>query len=283
MSADDPKILDLRQAAADEAAGDLTPEEQVAFTALAKSDPELSRECAFWRTLHGRLSPKEPDPTWSPGRSFSAGIMNRLEAEREQRQGTRAVVIPLPRWIAAGLAACIGVVIGYVAFGRTPSAGPILAEGPTEMPAGEVIGYQDDGGTLVSPEVQHVRWASYMPLTHLSEIETTQAHGPSSSSATPMKPWLGVWTKPIELETHGVKGGHGHLVLRVANGSPAYTAGLRPGDVLLSIDGCPVVTPHCIADHMVKAKPGDDVSVKFWSAQTASISEVTVTLGCLCE
>jgi len=282
MTTDAPKPLDLHHAAGEEAAGELDQAEQAAFTRIAADNPEVARDCAFWRCLHARLSPREPDPAWAPGRSFAAGIRQRLEHEDDERRRPRAVVIPLPRWIAAGLAAGFGVLIGYAAFAHAPSTSASDVASSDAIPLSEVIGYQDDGGTVVTPEAQHVRWASYMPRTHLSEIETTLAHATTPAS-TLMKPWPGVWTKPIVLETHGVKDGHGHLVLRIANGSPAYLAGIRPGDVLLTIDNCPVVTPHCIADHLVKAKPGDEVLVKYWSAETASLSEVSITLGCLCE
>ncbi len=198
------------------------------------------------------------------------------------------MVVPLPAWLGARLAAGLGVLVGFMLFAR-PAAngeGALAAHPPTggASPAsGTTIAYQDDGGALISPEAQQVRWASYMPLTQLREIETTTPHGPSAEAAETMKPWLGLWTKPIDLETHGVKGGQGHLVLRVAHDGPCHAAGIHPGVVIMSIDHRPVATPHCIADHLVNAKPGDDLLIEFWSAQTASISQVTVSLGCVSE
>jgi hypothetical protein len=282
MSTDEPKAIDLRQAAAEEAAGELTSAEQAAFSEIAKQDPAIAGECAFWRCLRSRLTTAQPDPLWAPGRSFREGILSRLDWEGDSSRRPRAMVIPLPTWLAAGLAAGLGVLVGFVLF--TKPAPPGDAALSVRAPApGATIAYQDDGGALVSPESQQVRWASYMPLTLLHEIETTRPHGPSAESAETMKPWLGLWTKPVDLETHGVKGGQGHLVLRVAHDGPCHQAGIRPGDVILSIDHRKVMTPHCIADHLVNAKPGDDVLIEFWSAQTASVSLVTVTLGCVCE
>jgi hypothetical protein len=282
MSIDEPKAIDLRQAAAEEAAGELTSAEQAAFSEIAKQDPAIAGECAFWRCLRSRLTTTQPDPLWAPGRAFREGILSRLDWEGGQERRPRAVFIPLPTWLGAGLAAGLGVLVGFMLFAKPAPAG----DGALSVRAaasGTAIAYQDDGGGLVSPESQQVRWASYMPLTQLNEIETTKPHGPSSELHESTKPWLGLWTKPVDLETHGVKGGQGHLVLRVAHDGPCYIAGIRPGDVILSIDHRKVMTPHCIADHLVNAKPGDDMLIEFWSSQTASISQVTVTLGCVCE
>jgi len=288
MSNDEPQAIDLRQAAAEEAAGELTAAEQAAFSELAKQDPAIASECAFWRCLRSRLTATQPDPLWAPGRSFREGILSRLDWEGGERRRERAVVIPLPAWLGAGLAAGLGMLVGFLLFAKPaapPDAGLALRPPPggASGASGETIAYQDDGGALVSPESQQVRWASYMPLTQLHEIETTTPHGPSAEAEETMKPWLGLWTKPVDLETHGVKGGQGHLVLRVAHDGPCHIAGIRPGDVILSIDHRKVMTPHCIADHLVNAKPGDDVLVEYWSAQTASISQVRVTLGCVSE
>jgi hypothetical protein len=282
MTTDEPKAIDLRQAAAEEAAGELTSAEQAAFSEIAKQDPAIEGECAFWRCLRSRLTTAQPDPLWAPGRSFREGILSRLDWEGDQPRRPRAVVIPLPAWLGAGLAASLGVLVGYLLFAKpTPSADAVVA---MHTPAAsDAIAYQDDGSALVSPDSQQVRWASYMPLNRLHELETTRPHGPSAEQAETMKPWLGLWTKPVELETNGVKGGQGHLVLRVAHDGPCHLAGIHPGDVILSIDHRKVVTPHCIADHLVNAKPGDDVLIEYWSAQTASISQITVSLGCVSE
>ncbi len=288
MTRDEPKPIDLRQAAAEESAGELSAAEQAAFSEMASKDPALASECAFWRCLRSRLGAgAPPDPQWAPGRSFGSGIHTRLELDGESAgapaRRARAVVIPLPTWLGAACAAGLGVLVGFLLFAKPapPLGAPLAGGGPGAGDA--AIAYQDDGGALVSPTAQQVHWTSYMPLTQLREIETTTARGPSAEAVETMKPWLGLWSKPIDLETHGVKGGQGHLVLRVAHDGPCHDAGIRPGDVILSIDHRRVMTPHCIADHLVDAKPGDEVLIEFWSAQTASISLVRVTLGCVCE
>jgi hypothetical protein len=277
MSSDTVKPIDLRLAAADYASGDLEPAEAKAFAELAAADPALAREADFWRGLHHGLAPQPADPAWMPGRSFRHSIWQRMEWERSARR-PQAIAIPLPRWLGAAVAAGLGLAIGWSVAAHGGGAAPTAPAGggfPT-------VAYQDDGGSVVSPAAQNVKWAHYMPRGAISRIDTSRPQSPSQADAQAMKPWLGIWTKPVEL-ANGAKGGHGHLVLRVASGGPAATAGIHPGDVILTIDHCPVVTPHCIADHLVKAAPGDELVVEYWSAQTATVSEIKLTLGCVCE
>lgn len=57
----------------------------------------------------------------------------------------------------------------------------------------------------------------------------------------------------------------GLLVLRSRRGSPADRAGLAQFDVLLSIDGKPMKEPIDLHLNMLDRRPGDTVTVKFWS------------------
>jgi hypothetical protein len=276
----DASPIDLRKAAAEYVSGDLDPAESAAFAELAAADPALAGETAFWRTLHGGLAPTPVDPAWAPGRSFRNAIWQRLDWERAAQRAPRPVTIPLPRWLGATVAAGLGVTIGWWTASHGAATAPVAT---AARPAQQPVAYQDDGGALVSPAAQNVTWTRYMPYGSLSKIDTSLPRAADQQSPPAMKPWLGVWTKPIELDSHGTLRGHGHLVLRVASSGPVAAAGIHPGDVILSLDHCPVMTPHCIADHLVNASPGDELVVEYWSAQTATVSEIKVTLGCVCE
>ncbi|MEO1235413.1 MAG: trypsin-like peptidase domain-containing protein [Planctomycetota bacterium] len=54
----------------------------------------------------------------------------------------------------------------------------------------------------------------------------------------------------------------GVFVVQVLRGSPAADAGLRRGDVILSIDGAEVRDSRAVADHMALQVPGDVVRVR---------------------
>ncbi len=61
------------------------------------------------------------------------------------------------------------------------------------------------------------------------------------------RPWLGAKLNPIDMRTAsrlGLKGPAGAMIERVINDSPAAIAGLRPGDVIVSLDGEPIRDPN---------------------------------------
>jgi len=68
--------------------------------------------------------------------------------------------------------------------------------------------------------------------------------------------------------------GDGAEVAELANGSPASTAGLRGGDLIVEFDGKPVKSPNQLAEIVAGTPVGKTVRLKFvrdGQAQTASI------------
>jgi S1-C subfamily serine protease len=55
--------------------------------------------------------------------------------------------------------------------------------------------------------------------------------------------------------------GPGVRVQEVLPGSPAEAAGIRPGDVILSLDGTPITGLRAYSDLLKARKPGDAVEV----------------------
>jgi S1-C subfamily serine protease len=60
----------------------------------------------------------------------------------------------------------------------------------------------------------------------------------------------------------GVKTDHGAIVTGVASGSPASKAGLKPGDVIIGIDGTTIQAESDLARAIDRHKPGDTVNVQ---------------------
>src|SRR5215813_1881518 len=69
--------------------------------------------------------------------------------------------------------------------------------------------------------------------------------------------------------------GSGAVVAELANGSPASTAGLRGGDLIVEFDGKPVGSPNQLAEIVAGTPVGRTVKLKFvrnGQAQTASVT-----------
>ncbi len=64
-------------------------------------------------------------------------------------------------------------------------------------------------------------------------------------------------------EALGLKDSRGVLVNQVNEGSPAERAGLRPGDVLVSLDGAPLADGGQYRNRAAQAKPGSTVGVGY--------------------
>jgi serine protease Do len=79
--------------------------------------------------------------------------------------------------------------------------------------------------------------------------------------------WLGVALQPLTPElaaSFGVKDGRGALVSDVTAGSPAERAGVKPGDVVLEINGKTIANPGDLARVVGLARPGTEAKLKVW-------------------
>ena len=70
-----------------------------------------------------------------------------------------------------------------------------------------------------------------------------------------------------------VKISHGILIYRVVEGSPAYTAGLRPGDIVSHVNGEPI---HGVTDLYKLLEGREDLSMRVLGHQ-GNLSTRTVT------
>ena len=99
-------------------------------------------------------------------------------------------------------------------------------------------------------------------------------------TGTVTRGWIGVEAQEItpELaESFGLPDNEGALIAGVVRGSPADTAGIRPGDVLLTVNGKPVKDPQVMLDLIAALKP--DERTAFRLRRDKSIVEVQVKIG----
>ena len=92
--------------------------------------------------------------------------------------------------------------------------------------------------------------------------------------------WVGVEAQEItpELaESFGLPDSEGALIAGVVRGSPADTAGIRPGDVLLTVGGKPVKDPQEMLDLIAALKP--DERSAFRLRRDKNVVETQVKIG----
>jgi hypothetical protein len=174
-------------------------------------------------------------------------------------------------------AACAGIVVGWQ-FGpeRAAAAPTTVAVATDPVAPGQPSAWFEDGGPVMAPS-QDVGWASYMPRGQTRDLNQ------ATNATDRPHPWLGIWTRPVQqIDASG--GSHSaHLVVRVAGGSPAWTAGLRPGDILTALDGCSLATPECIGAHLSSLAPGSVIQVTWWDGHAGRSRSAPITLDAIHE
>ncbi|HYC46575.1 MAG TPA: DegQ family serine endoprotease [Burkholderiales bacterium] len=78
-------------------------------------------------------------------------------------------------------------------------------------------------------------------------------------------------------QSFGLAGAHGALVSRVEPGSAAEKAGLKPGDVILKLNGAPVGSSIELSSRVSTMKPGTDAKVEVW--RNGKPQEIAVRIG----
>ncbi len=99
-------------------------------------------------------------------------------------------------------------------------------------------------------------------------------------SGTVTRGWIGVEAQEItsELaESFGLPDAEGALIAGVLRGSPADGAGIKPGDILLGVDGKTVKDPQVMLDLIAELKPG--TAVPFKLRRNQSLVDVQVKIG----
>jgi serine protease Do len=149
--------------------------------------------------------------------------------------------------------------------------------GPLVNSAGQVIGIN----TAVNAEAQGLGFA--IPIDVAKPIMEQALAGEELE-----RPWIGVRYLPVTPEladAEGLSVDAGALVSSAGDagavfpGSPAEAAGLREGDVIVSVDGDQITAETDLATLMLSRSPGDTITLRV--LRDSSVTEIQVTLGVL--
>jgi len=98
-------------------------------------------------------------------------------------------------------------------------------------------------------------------------------------TGTVTRGWIGVEAQEItpELaESFGLPDTSGALIAGVLRGSPADAGGIKPGDILLAVDGKSVKDPQIMLDLIASQKPGEAVAFKLRREKTLVDAKVKI-------
>ena len=96
----------------------------------------------------------------------------------------------------------------------------------------------------------------------------------------PANAWLGLYTQAVDKdlkEAFHLDVDHGVIVNQVIPDSPADKAGLKQGDIILSIDGAKLTGSDQLAELVTGHKPGDQVKVEI--LRNGEQKEITANIG----
>lgn len=142
----------------------------------------------------------------------------------------------------------------YENFIQTDAAiNPGNSGGPLFNLRGEVIGIN----TAIIHMAQGIGFS--IPADMVSRVvDQLVSHG------RVVRGWLGVGIQSLtkELaEQFGIKEGHGVLVNEVYEHDPAHVAGIKPGDIIVSVDDSSVDSPNQLSRLVARVGPGENAKI----------------------
>jgi serine protease Do len=144
--------------------------------------------------------------------------------------------------------------------------------GPTFDVDGNVIGVNT---AIFSPSGGSVGIAFAIPA---ETVKNVVAQLKDKGAVT--RGWIGVQIQPVTsdiADSLGIKKAEGALVAEPQSGSPADKAGIKSGDVILSVDGAPVKDARSLARTISALAPG--TSVRLGVLHNGKEETKTLTLG----
>ena len=180
----------------------------------------------------------------------------------------------LSHTVTSGIISAKGRSIGaagpYTDFLQTDaSINPGNSGGPLLNMQGEVIGIN----TAIVPQGQGIGFAipSDMAQNVISQLKKYKEV---------RRGWLGVTIQEVDKNTAkalGLSEEKGALVASVEQGDPADKAGIKPGDVILKVNGQAIEDSRGLSQIIGQLKPGASVDIQLW--RQGETKDVQVTLG----
>lgn len=149
------------------------------------------------------------------------------------------------------------------------SINPGNSGGPLLNLKGEVVGIN----TAVSSQAQGIGFA-------IPSSTVTQVLDQLLENGKVIRPWLGVYMQPVTEEIakyFGLDKAEGALIGAVQQGSPADTAGLKRGDIVLEFNKKKITNPEELQIAVKEAKVGDKVVMLVFRNERSEY--ITVTIG----
>jgi serine protease Do len=149
------------------------------------------------------------------------------------------------------------------------SINPGNSGGPLFNMAGQVIGVN----TAIIASGKGIGFA--IPSNYLTEI-ISQAGLPEVPAG---RGWVGIYVEDVDeykAKQMGLAAPRGTLVDEVLNATPAYTAGIAKGDLILDVDGMSIRDGRHLSRIVSGARPGDVLRVKLMRGKKTHVVDVVI-------
>ncbi len=154
------------------------------------------------------------------------------------------------------------------------SGGPLVDSSGRVIGMNTAIASSEDGTT----EAQNIGFA--IPSNKIERLLPSLRDRSVPNPAISGTAFLGISLETLTPEVRSAYNfvpTQGAVVLEVQSGTPADTAGLEQGDVIVSFNGTPVTSADQLTTAIQSGHPGQSVAIRFYRGQTAMT--VTATLG----
>lgn len=163
----------------------------------------------------------------------------------------------------------------YVPFIQTDVAiNPGNSGGPLFNLSGEVIG--------INSQI-YTRSGGFMGLSFAIPIDVAmEVADQLRDTGSVSRGWLGVVIQEVSrdlAESFGLEVPSGALVVNVLADSPAQSAGIREGDVILRLNGNPIARSSELPHQVGRIRPGEKADLEVM--RDARLQEISVTIGLL--
>jgi S1-C subfamily serine protease len=149
--------------------------------------------------------------------------------------------------------------------------------GPLVDSAGQVVGINTAVASSSSGNAPAQNIGFAIPSSTVQKLIPELRNGGTSGAS---KAYLGVYvtdeTAALQ-QQYGLVPSAGALVESVVSGSPAESAGVQPGDVIVQFGSKPVASAQDLTNAVAKDQPGQSVSIVLWRGQQKLTLSVSLT------